>query len=181
MTYNDIADIAASASLSRRITAAATQEGKAKPFEQWAWDYRWELASSPGWADAWASAVASGITDPGADEGVITDGMILSAVQPMGEPIPEPIPEPEPLTLTALEPNTASITDADFDGHLRGTGFTEDTVIIWNGAPEPTTFVDSTDIFTLVKPSVVTAPTVLDVYVVDGAQASGILPFTWTA
>jgi hypothetical protein len=85
-----------------------------------------------------------------------------------------------PPQLTALEPSSASITDADFEGHVRGTGFDASTVIIWNGAEEPTRFVDSTDVWTMVVPSVVTAPTVLDVYVRNGdGQVSGILPFTW--
>lgn len=90
-----------------------------------------------------------------------------------------PLPAP---VVSTLEPLTASITDANFEGHIRGTGFTEDTVIVWNGADEPTTFVDSTDVWTTVVPSVVTAPTVLDVYVrnADG-QVSNIVPFTWTA
>jgi hypothetical protein len=82
--------------------------------------------------------------------------------------------------LTALEPSSASITDADFEGHVRGSGFTEDTVIIWNGAEENTRFVDSTDVWTIVVPSVVTAPTVLNVYVRNGdGQVSNILDFTW--
>lgn len=88
-----------------------------------------------------------------------------------------------PPTLTALEPDTASITDADFNGHIRGTGFTPQTVIVWNGVDEPTTFVDSTDVWTLVKPSVVTAPTVLDVTVRNGSgpEVDPPLEFTWTA
>jgi len=87
-----------------------------------------------------------------------------------------------PPQITALEPSSASITDPDFEGHIRGLNFTEDSVIIWNGAEEPTRFVDSTDIWTMVVPSVVTAPTVLDVYVRNGdGQVSGILPFTWEA
>jgi hypothetical protein len=87
-----------------------------------------------------------------------------------------------PPQITALEPSSASITDPDFEGHIRGLNFTEDSVIIWNGAEEPTRFVDSTDIWTTVVPSVVTAPTVLDVYVRNGdGQVSGIVPFTWEA
>lgn len=87
-----------------------------------------------------------------------------------------------PPVLTALEPASASITDADFEGHIRGTGFREDSVIVWNGAEEPTRFVDETDVWTTVVPSVVTAPTVLNVYVRNGdGQVSNILEFTWEA
>ena len=87
------------------------------------------------------------------------------------------VPPPAP-TVSHIEPMSASITGDDFEGHVRGTGFTEDTVIIWNGAEEPTRFVDATDVWTTVVPSVVTAPTVLDVYVLDKGQASGIVQFT---
>jgi hypothetical protein len=87
-----------------------------------------------------------------------------------------------PPQVTGLEPSSASITGADFEGHIRGLNFTEDSVIIWNGAEEPTRFVDSTDLWTTVVPSVVTAPTVLDVYVRNGdGQVSNIVPFTWEA
>lgn len=177
MSYANIAAITQSGSLYQRLTAAAAEEGK-NPTSPGAWvsEHIWELASSPGWADAWASAVENGVADPGANEAVITDGMILAAVQPIGAPEP-----PAPLTITAIEPSSASITDADFEGHIRGTGFTEDSVIIWNGAEEPTRFVDSTDIWTTVVPSVVTAPTTVNVHVVSDGQATGILPFTWTA
>jgi hypothetical protein len=82
----------------------------------------------------------------------------------------------------ALIPASASITDADFEGHVTGSGFTEDSVIIWNGAEEPTRFVNEGDLWTTVVPSAVTAPTVLDVYVRNGdGQVSNIVQFTWEA
>lgn len=83
--------------------------------------------------------------------------------------------------LTALEPATAAITAPEFPGHVRGTGFTAESVIVWNGADEPTTFVDATDLWTTVVPSAVSAPTVLDVAVRNGSQTSNVLQFTWTA
>jgi hypothetical protein len=87
-----------------------------------------------------------------------------------------------PPQLTALEPSSASITDADFEGHIRGQNFTENSVIVWNGADEPTRFIDESDVWTTVVPSVVTAPTVLNVYVRNGdGQVSNILEFTWEA
>ena len=59
---------------------------------EWTTERSWDLAATPGWADAWESAEASGITDPGASETVITDAMILSRVQPLLVlfPLPEP-------------------------------------------------------------------------------------------
>ena len=83
MTYSTIATIAGDLALQQRATAAAAQEHKPKPYEDWVISNRWDLASTPGWSEAWESAVASGNTNPGADEAVITDQMILSAVQPM--------------------------------------------------------------------------------------------------
>jgi hypothetical protein len=179
MTYNTAADMAEDLALNRRLTAAVAAEGILDP-KGWLYPRNWQVVSQPGWAQAWDSAVAGGVTNPGEDEGVITDGMILSGVQAVinsEKPPTEPGAAP---VLSSLEPASASITDADFEGHLRGTGFTEDTVIIWNGAEENTRFVDDTDVWTTVVPSVVTAPTVLDVYVRNGdGQVSGILPFTW--
>jgi hypothetical protein len=87
MAYLEIANMAASESLSRRITAAAASEAHAGAVlipdqpESWAGVNRWVLCAAPGWADAWASAEAADVEDPGADPGVITDGMILSEVQ----------------------------------------------------------------------------------------------------
>jgi hypothetical protein len=181
MTYRTVAVMVSNEALVNREYAAVAREGIDPP-ETWHWEHRWRLASAPAWDDAWESALAAHPDDPdydpGEDEAVITDGMILSAVQLLIE-AERP---PAPLTLTALEPASASITAADFEGHVRGTGFTEDSVIIWNGAEEPTRFVDDTDVWTMVVPSVVTAPTVLDVYVRNGdGQVSNIVPFTWEA
>jgi hypothetical protein len=178
MAYIDVAQMVKSVSLTERIYAAVSKEGIDPP-EQWQFERRWRLASQPGWDAAWASAVAGGNDDPGADPGVITDGMVLSAVQSL---IEADLPIQLPPQITSLEPASASILDADFEGHIRGLNFTEDSVIVWNGADEPTRFVDSTDIWTTVAPSVVTAPTVLDVYVRNGdGQVSGIQQFTWEA
>lgn len=84
MTYSTIAAIAGDYGLAQRLTAAAAEEHKTRPYPEWVAQYQWDLASTPGWAAAWESAVAGGVTDPGTNPGVITDGMILAAVQPMG-------------------------------------------------------------------------------------------------
>lgn len=84
MSYNTIARMAGDIPLAQRMTAAAAQENKTPPYEEWVSAHRWELAATPGWSEAWESAVAAGNPNPGADEAVITDGMILAAVQPMG-------------------------------------------------------------------------------------------------
>lgn len=79
-TYDSIADVADSASLARRVTACASQEGDPSP-ETWTYQHRWQYAAQPGWGAAFASAEAGGNPDPGADPAVVTDGQILSAVQ----------------------------------------------------------------------------------------------------
>lgn len=81
MTYASIADVADSASLTRRITACAAQEQAPGDPGSWAYQHRWDWAASPGWADKWDSAIASAVEDPGADPAVITDGDILTVTQ----------------------------------------------------------------------------------------------------
>ncbi len=88
MSYATIAAITQSGALYQRLTAAAAEEAKDTTPGSWVSNHIWELAASPGWAGAWESAVENGVTDPGANEAVITDGMILSAVQPI--PATEP-------------------------------------------------------------------------------------------
>lgn len=112
MTYADIADIADSPSLRRRLTACAAEQGKPEPFALWVSDRAWSIAAAPGWASAWGSARAAGIGDIGADESVITDAMILSVVQPMGEAAPStPVENPvgEPSQPGAVEPEEPEI------------------------------------------------------------------------
>ena len=84
MAYATIAAMAQDLSLFNRLTAAAAEEHKTRPYPTWVDEYRWDLAATPGWAAAWEAAVLNGVPDPGADPAVITDGMILAAVQPMG-------------------------------------------------------------------------------------------------
>ena len=84
MTYKSIADIKDSPSLLRRVAACAAQEGCADPMT-WVNAHSWELAATPGWAEAWDSAAAGGSQDPGSVEGAITDAMILSRVQQIGD------------------------------------------------------------------------------------------------
>ena len=79
-TYDSVADVAESASLRRRVTAAAAQEGNPDP-ESWAYAHRWEYGAAPGWGAAFASAEAAGNTDPGAAPDVVTDAQILAEVQ----------------------------------------------------------------------------------------------------
>ena len=82
MSYWDISEMSRNPDLAARIAACASQEGKTDP-NAWTTTHMLQLAATPGWEQAWASAVAGEVENPGRDAGVISDGMILSAVQPM--------------------------------------------------------------------------------------------------
>lgn len=83
MTYANIANMAESPSLIRRLIACAAEQKKGDPYNEWVYSHVWDIAASPGWSEKWASALAADIPDPGADEGVITDADILAVIQPM--------------------------------------------------------------------------------------------------
>lgn|SRR5262245_14923581 len=106
MSYLTQSDIAVNYSMRQRVAQCAAGEANwiatAAQADQWTAENSREWAASPGWADAWEYALATHSNnpdagyDPGSDEGVITDGMILSAIQPMVNP-PDPIPLEEPV------------------------------------------------------------------------------------
>jgi hypothetical protein len=83
MSYIDVVAVYDSEWLRRRAVACAALEGIEDPEVWLTTQRRWQLAASPGWADAWAyfKATNPDDRDPGDNEDVITDGMILSAVQ----------------------------------------------------------------------------------------------------
>ena len=68
-----------------RCVACAAGEGFDSP-DQWQWAHRFDLAATPGFADAYSSALASSVPNPGRDPAVISDAQILSAVQSIGSP-----------------------------------------------------------------------------------------------
>jgi hypothetical protein len=82
MSYNTIAEIAADNELFPRLVACAAVEKKSKPYSEWTEENRWDLAASPGWAEAWEYAKNQPPGAPiGSNPAVITDGMILAAIQ----------------------------------------------------------------------------------------------------
>lgn len=78
--------------LMMRVAAAAQQEAMAAQTpdfnnpEDWARARRWEWATKADWIAAVQSAKETGITVWGINPNVITDGMILSYVQPAVAP-----------------------------------------------------------------------------------------------
>jgi hypothetical protein len=67
----------------QRIAASASQEGDMAEPDPWVHEYRWEIATSPGWAAKAAAAIDAGNDEWGRDPAVITDGDILAVIQPM--------------------------------------------------------------------------------------------------
>ncbi len=85
-------------------------------------------------------------------------------------------------TVTSISPNTAVVGGPDVTMILTGADFTPTTVILWNGSPEPTTFIDSSHISTLVKPSTASGPFTIPVTARTGARrARSSVNFTFTA
>jgi len=96
-----------------------------------------------------------------------------------GGPVP-PEPPAAP-TLDSLSPATAVAGDAtDITMSAIGTGFTADSIIMFNGLPEPTTFVSDTEVTTGVKPSLFVVPAVCPVEVHTVSQIAGPLDFSFT-
>ena len=86
--------------------------------------------------------------------------------------------EGEAPDLESLDPDEADAGDAtDIVMHVHGTGFTEQSVIYFNGLAEPTTFVSETEVTTGVKPSLFTVPAVCPVTVRNGEHESDALEF----
>jgi hypothetical protein len=80
--------------------------------------------------------------------------------------------------LESLDPDEADAGDAtDIVMHVHGTGFTEQSVIYFNGLQEPTTFVSETEVTTGVKPSLFVVPAVCPVTVRNGEHESDALEF----
>jgi predicted flap endonuclease-1-like 5' DNA nuclease len=65
----------------------------------------------------------------------------------------EPEGGPEPLALEQLSPAEAVVGGEDVVLNCRGTGFDENSVIVFNAGDEPTTFVSKNVVTTVVKPS----------------------------
>jgi hypothetical protein len=74
-------------------------------------------------------------------------------------------------TATSLVPASAVVGDASFTLHVHGTGFTPGSVILWNGTPEPTTFVSATELTTGVDMTTATVAAAIPVAV----QVAGVL------
>jgi hypothetical protein len=87
--------------------------------------------------------------------------------------------DPAP-TLGSISPITAECGSADITLTCTGTGFTPNSVIVFNGGEEPTTFVSETELTTGVKPSLVTEPVSVLVTVTDDGNTTYPQTFDFT-
>jgi hypothetical protein len=81
-------------------------------------------------------------------------------------------------TVTALTPDSAESGGADFELVVEGTGFTNQSVIIFGVNDEPTTLREDGTLTTGVKPSLF-APAVVPVSVRNGPAHSNAVDFTF--
>jgi len=86
-----------------------------------------------------------------------------------------------PPVVTSLSPSSVVLGSPSFDVHVIGTGFKPDSVIVFAGHNEPTTFVSATELTTGVDMSVWAGPDAVPVAVLnaDGVQ-SDPMNFTFT-
>jgi hypothetical protein len=114
------------------------------------------------------------------------------ALPQAGEPYPQeglPYPDPDnppdfpdaPLVVSALVPEFAFIGSPDFTIRVQGEGFDADTVILWNGSPEPTTLVSPNEVTTGVNMATVSVPSTVAVQVERRSEVSQSLLFEFLA
>jgi hypothetical protein len=84
-------------------------------------------------------------------------------------------------TLTALEPPTVVLGSPSLTLHVKGSGFTPGSVIVFAGHDEPTTLVSPTEMTTGIDMAVWQAPDTVPVLVKNGDNVSTPLSFTFTA
>ena len=84
--------------------------------------------------------------------------------------------EPVELVLTSITPDTAELGSADLVLACTGEGFFSDSVIVFNGGVEATTYVSPTELTTIVKPSTATAAGSFPVLVrnYDGKESAAV-------
>jgi hypothetical protein len=83
-------------------------------------------------------------------------------------------------TVTSIEPDSAEMGSEDLEMVVTGTGFTENSVIVFNGGDEPTTFVSETEVSTGVKPSTAGVAGSYPVLVRNGQIQSNSATFSFT-
>jgi len=91
-----------------------------------------------------------------------------------------PAPDAAPV-ITELEPDEATIGEETFDMFVHGTGFTEDSVIVFAGQEEPTDLEDDGTLSTGINMDVWNGPDTVQVSVKNGDKMSNMMDFTFHA
>jgi hypothetical protein len=91
----------------------------------------------------------------------------------------EPPPEPQSPILATLNPNTAEVGAADLTLTANGANFTQNSVIVFNGGEEATTFVSAAELTTIVKPSLASGAATVPVLIRDADLESVARDFTF--
>ena len=86
---------------------------------------------------------------------------------------------PPPFELTALEPASAVLGSSSFTLRVLGTGFTPESVIVWNGVDEVTTYVTATELTTGVNMATAEVAMTLPVAVRNGIETTPALSFAF--
>jgi hypothetical protein len=89
-------------------------------------------------------------------------------------------PQQEVPVLNSIDPSTAVLGDPDVTMTCVGSKFTPNSVIMFADNPEPITFVSSSEISTIVKPSLGWGAVSVPVFVKNGLKESAKLSFTFT-
>ena len=82
--------------------------------------------------------------------------------------------------VTSLEPASAQVGGPDITLQVFGADFNEDSIIVFNGGDEATTFVSASEVTTVVKPSTASGPAEVPVQVRNGGLLSNGYAFTFT-
>jgi hypothetical protein len=95
-----------------------------------------------------------------------------------GSGVPNPDTTP---AITELEPDEATIGEETFDLFVHGTGFTEDSVIVFAGQEEPTDLEDDGTLSTGINMDVWNGADTVQVSVKNGDKMSNMMDFTFHA
>lgn len=119
---------------------------------------------------AFEGPVNVSVQNPGSDGGT-SNAMSFTVVHPVAQPTP---------TLATLEPGLVGAGGAGFVLTARGAGFVSTSVVRWNGADRPTTFVDPGTVTATIAASDVVNPDTVSITVftpLPGGGESSPLPF----
>ena len=101
--------------------------------------------------------------------------------QSVNEPATLPDWATEAPVVTSLEPTECTLGDADFTIAVSGTGFYEQSTIVFAGQDEPTTLESDGTLTTGVNMAVWQGPDTVQVGVRNGPIESNTMPFTFNA